>query len=54
MDKFNNGIFSHLTLTIEILHDGLLKRKPTKRNENIITTSMIKHISLQLYCNLQY
>ena len=36
-----------LTLTTEIPHDGLLKRKPTKRNENIITSSMIKHISLQ-------
>ena len=36
-----------LTLTTEPPHDGLLKRKPTKRNENIITNTMIKHISLQ-------
>ena len=36
-----------LTLTTEIPHDGLLKRKPTKRNENIITSSMVKHVSLQ-------
>ena len=36
-----------LTLTTEPPHDGLLKRKPTKRYENIITNSMIKHISLQ-------
>ena len=36
-----------LTLTTEPPHDGLLLRKPTKRNENIITKSMIKHISLQ-------
>ena len=36
-----------LTLTTEPPHDGLLKRKPTKRYENIITSSMIKHVSLQ-------
>ena len=36
-----------LTLTTEPPHDGLLLRKPTKRNENIITKNMIKHISLQ-------
>ena len=36
-----------LTLTTEPPHDGLLKRKPTKRNENIITNSMIKHVTLQ-------
>ena len=38
-----------LTLTIEPPHDGLLNRKPTKRNENIITNSMIKHIALQTF-----
>ena len=36
-----------LTLTTELPHDGLLLRKPTKRNENIITKNMIKHISFQ-------
>jgi len=36
-----------LTLTTEPPHDGLLKRKPTKRYENIITSSMIKHVTLQ-------
>ena len=36
-----------LTLTTEPPHDGLLRRKPTKRYENIITSSMIKHVSLQ-------
>ena len=36
-----------LTLTTEPPHDGLLKRKPTKRTENIITRNMIKHVSLQ-------
>ena len=36
-----------LTLTTELPHDGLLLRKPTKRNENIITKNMIKHVTLQ-------
>jgi magnesium-transporting ATPase (P-type) len=36
-----------LTLATEPPHDGLLKRKPTKRNENIITNSMIKHVTMQ-------
>ena len=36
-----------LTLTTELPHDGLLLRKPTKRYENIITKTMIKHVSLQ-------
>ena len=36
-----------LTLTTEPPHHGLLKRKATKRNENIITNTMIRHISLQ-------
>ena len=36
-----------LTLTTEPPHDGLLLRKPTKRNENIITKNMIKHVTLQ-------
>ena len=38
-----------LTLATEPPHDGLLKRKPTKRNENIITTSMIKHVYFQTF-----
>ena len=36
-----------LTLTTEPPYDGLLRRKPTKRYENIITSTMIKHISFQ-------
>ena len=36
-----------LTLTTEPPHDGLLKRKPTKRNENIINSTMIKHVCSQ-------
>ena len=38
-----------LTLATEPPHDGLLKRKPTKRNENIITPSMIKHVYFQTF-----
>ena len=36
-----------LTLATEPPYDGLLKRKPTKRNENIINTTMIKHVCCQ-------
>ena len=36
-----------LTLATEPPHDGLLKRKPTKRNENIINSNMIKHVCFQ-------
>ena len=36
-----------LTLATEPPHDGLLKRRPTKRNENIITKSMLNHVSFQ-------
>jgi Ca2+ transporting ATPase len=36
-----------LTLATEPPHDGLLKRKPTKRNENIINSTMIKHVCSQ-------
>ena len=36
-----------LTLATEPPHDGLLKRKPTKRNENIINSTMIKHVCAQ-------
>ena len=36
-----------LTLATEPPHDGLLKRKPTKRNENIINSTMIKHVVCQ-------
>ena len=36
-----------LTLATEPPHDGLLKRRPTKRNENIITQSMLNHVSFQ-------
>ena len=38
-----------LTLATEPPHDGLLKRKPTKRNENIINTNMIKHVCFQTF-----
>ena len=38
-----------LTLATEPPHDGLLKRSPTKRNENIITQSMIKHVYFQTF-----
>ena len=36
-----------LTLATEPPHDGLLKRKPTKRNENIINSNMIRHVCFQ-------
>ena len=36
-----------LTLATEPPYDGLLKRKPTKRDENIISSKMIKHIGFQ-------
>ena len=36
-----------LTLASEPPHDGLLKRKPTKRNENIINFNMINHVFAQ-------
>ena len=36
-----------LTLTTDPPNDGLFRRKPTKRNENIITNSMIKDVSFQ-------
>ena len=36
-----------LTLATEPPYDGLLKRKPTKRNENIINSKMIKHVCFQ-------
>jgi Ca2+ transporting ATPase len=36
-----------LTLATEPPYDGLLKRKPTKRNENIINSKMIKHVLYQ-------
>jgi magnesium-transporting ATPase (P-type) len=36
-----------LTLASEPPHDGLLKRKPTKRNENIINFTMISHVFSQ-------
>ena len=32
-----------LSLATEVPHDGLLKRKPTNRNENLITKNMFKH-----------
>ena len=38
-----------LTLATEPPHDGLLKNKPTKRNENIITANMIKHVYFQTF-----
>ena len=38
-----------LTLATEPPHDGLLKRSPTKRNENIITQTMIKHVYFQTF-----
>ena len=38
-----------LTLATEPPHDGLLKRKPTSRNENIITQSMITHVYFQTF-----
>ena len=44
-----------LTLASEPPFDGLLKRKPTKRNENIINCAMIKHVFFQtsfLFLNL--
>jgi magnesium-transporting ATPase (P-type) len=36
-----------LTLATEPPHDGLLQRKPTKRSENIINATMIKHVTFQ-------
>ena len=36
-----------LTLATEPPHDDLLKRKPTKRNENIINSTMIRHVCFQ-------
>ena len=36
-----------LTLATEPPHDGLLKRKPTKRHENIINSAMIRHVCVQ-------
>ena len=36
-----------LTLASEPPHDGLLKRKPTKRNENIINFAIINHVFSQ-------
>ena len=38
-----------LTLATEPPHDGLLQRKPTKRNENIINSTMIKHVCCQTF-----
>ena len=38
-----------LTLATEPPHDGLLKRRPTKRNENIINFTMIKHVCFQTF-----
>ena len=38
-----------LTLATEPPHDGLLKRKPIKRNENIVTPSMITHVYFQTF-----
>ena len=38
-----------LTLATDPPHDGLLKRKPTKRNENIINSTMIKHVCFQTF-----
>ena len=38
-----------LTLATEPPHDGLLKRKPTPRNESIVTPSMITHIYFQTF-----
>ena len=32
-----------LSLATEVPHDGLLKRKPTNRNENLINKTMLKH-----------
>ena len=32
-----------LSLATEVPHDGLLKRKPTNRNENLINKNMFKH-----------
>ena len=36
-----------LALATEPPHDDLLKRKPTKRHENIINSTMIKHVCFQ-------
>ena len=36
-----------LTLATEPPHDELLKRKPTKRHENIINSTMIRHVFVQ-------
>ena len=36
-----------LSLATEVPHDGLLKRKPTNRNENLITKIMFKHAICQ-------
>ena len=36
-----------LSLSTEVPHDGLLKRKPTNRNENLINKTMLKHAICQ-------
>ena len=36
-----------LSLATEVPHDGLLKRKPTNRDENLITKTMFKHAICQ-------
>ena len=38
-----------LSLTTERPHDSILKRKPIKKNENIVSLTMIKHILLQSF-----
>ena len=38
-----------LTLATEPPYDGLLLRKPTKRDENIINSTMIKHVCFQTF-----
>ena len=43
MDWFNNGLFDYFVFITEVPHDGLLKRKPANRNENLITRTRLKH-----------
>ena len=38
-----------LSLTTERPHDSILKRKPIKKNENIVSMTMVKHILFQSF-----